>query len=345
MSVEMERTVDSIQVGARHRTEIGDLTDLVTSIRERGLLQPITVTPTGVLVCGARRLAAIKQLGWRTVNVWVRSGISTQLEHVLAEHDDHILAKPLTQLEAATLYRELKHLLAEDARQRETATRFSAENQPGTDGGGNFPPPSDTPDTGPVGKTREQAAGMIPGAASYRTLDKIGYLQQHAADETLPAEVREQLSTELQAIEHGGPVQPAYERAHALIDQHHADRDAHLDDLAQAALARAQQSKTKNKKKSPAARPGLPLDGMWPTRRFVLIWDELDSWWTHYDADTLAAELSPEQVAAFLTIVTGTQAFADQLRTALATHAAETDSTDGAEAGATGAGVRHLRAL
>src|SRR5690625_4302667 len=179
MSVEMERTVDSIQVGARHRTEIGDLTDLVASIRERGLLQPITVTPTGVLVCGARRLAAIKQLGWRTVNVWVRSGISTQLEHVLAEHDDHTLAKPLTQLDAATLYRELNQLLAGDAKQRQAATRFSAAHQPATGGGGNFRLASDTPDVGRVGKTRERAAAMIHGAASYKALDKIGYLQHH----------------------------------------------------------------------------------------------------------------------------------------------------------------------
>src|SRR5699024_5083346 len=275
MSVEMERTVDSIQIGARHRTEIGDLDDLVASIRDRGLLQPITVTPTGVLVCGARRLAAIKQLGWRTVNVWVRSGISTQLEHVLAEHDDHTLAKPLTQLEAATLYRELKQLLAEDAKQRETATRFTAENQPGTDGGGNFPPPSDTV---AVGQTRQQAPAVIPGAAPYMTLDNIGYLHQHAADESQPADLRDQLASDLVAIEEGGPVQPADERARALIIQYQVDRDAHLDDLAQAALARAQQSKTKNKKKTPTARPGTPLDGMWPTRRFVLIWDELDAW-------------------------------------------------------------------
>ncbi|WP_460743014.1 ParB N-terminal domain-containing protein [Mariniluteicoccus endophyticus] len=339
----MERTVDSIQVGPRHRTEIGDLDDLVASIRDRGLLQPITVTPTGVLVCGARRLAAIKQLGWRTVNVWVRPGISTQLEHVLAEHDDHTLAKPLTQLEAATLYRELKQLLAEDAKQRETATRFSAENQPGTDGGGKFPPPSDGSDPGPVGKTREQAAGMIPGAASYKTLDKIGYLQHHAADESLPAGVRERLDTELQAIEEGGPVQPAYERARALIDQHHADRDAHLDDLARAALARAQQAKSKNKKKTPTL-PSTPLEGVWPTRRFVLIWDELDSWWTHYDADILAAELTPEQVTAFLTVVDGSVAFADQLRAALETPDTDTGAGGGGVAD-DGAGVRHLRAL
>ena len=105
--------------------------------------------------------------------------------------------------------------------------------------------------------------------------------------------------------------------------------------------ARAQQAKPKNKKTTPT-QPSTPLDGVWPTRRFVLIWDELDSWWTHYDPGTLAAELTPEQVTAFLAVVTGSVAFADQLRAAL-----ETPDTDTADDGAAddGAGVRHLRAL
>lgn len=87
--IELDRTVESIIVGNRHRTDLGDLTALCESIEREGLLQPLTVTIDGVLVCGARRLAAIKLLGWRTVNVWVRSGISGRLGHLLAEHDHH----------------------------------------------------------------------------------------------------------------------------------------------------------------------------------------------------------------------------------------------------------------
>ena len=83
--IELDRTVESIIVGNRHRTDLGDLTALAESIARDGLLQPLTVTIDGVLVCGARRLAAIKLLGWRTVNVWVRSGITGRLGHLLAE--------------------------------------------------------------------------------------------------------------------------------------------------------------------------------------------------------------------------------------------------------------------
>ena len=104
--IELERTVASIRVGRRHRTELGDIDELAASIERDGLLQPITITPDGVLVCGARRLAAITRLGWKKVNVWVRSGISDRLGHLLAEQDDNALHKPLTQTEAAALYRE-----------------------------------------------------------------------------------------------------------------------------------------------------------------------------------------------------------------------------------------------
>jgi ParB family chromosome partitioning protein len=87
--IELERTVDSITVGRRHRTDLGDLDALAASIERDGLLQPPTITPDGTLVCGARRLAAIKQLGHRRVSVWVRSGISDRLGHLLAEQDDN----------------------------------------------------------------------------------------------------------------------------------------------------------------------------------------------------------------------------------------------------------------
>ena len=83
--VELERRIDSITVGVRHRKDPGDLNALMKSIEEVGLLQPVTITPDGVLICGWRRLEALRRLGRRTLNVWVRSGISDQLSHLLAQ--------------------------------------------------------------------------------------------------------------------------------------------------------------------------------------------------------------------------------------------------------------------
>jgi ParB family chromosome partitioning protein len=47
-------------------------------------------------------------------------------------------------------------------------------------------------------------------------------------------------------------------------------------------------------------------------RAFVLTWGELETWWTHYDVDELAADLTDEQIAAFFAAVEGTAAFADR---------------------------------
>ena len=59
----LERALVSIQVGRRHREDLGDIDALAASIEREGLLQPITITPDGVLVCGLRRLAAMRKLG------------------------------------------------------------------------------------------------------------------------------------------------------------------------------------------------------------------------------------------------------------------------------------------
>ena len=45
--IELDRTVESIQVGRRHRRDLGDLDALAASIERDGLLQPITITPDG----------------------------------------------------------------------------------------------------------------------------------------------------------------------------------------------------------------------------------------------------------------------------------------------------------
>ncbi|WP_246086782.1 ParB N-terminal domain-containing protein [Nocardioides humi] len=263
--IELDRTVESITVGRRHRVDLGDIDALAASIDREGLLQPLTVTPEGVLVCGRRRLAAIKALGWRTVNVWVRSGISDRLGQLVAEQDDNVLHKPLSQLEAAALYRELKQVMAEDAARRQAATRFSATHQPrdqsGGDGGGESPPPSSA-----IGKTREQAARVVTGAASYKRLEQIGWLQQVADDLAQPAALRAQVVAELECIEAGAAVNPIYQQVRQIVEKAEAERTAELDQMAQEALARVQADNSKKAKKRPIrpprsgtrSRPGIP---------------------------------------------------------------------------------------
>ena len=303
--IQLDRTVTSIQVGHRHRRDLGDLNALTASIEREGLLQPITITPDGLLVCGARRLAAVRQLGWRTVNVWVRSAISDRLAHLLAEQDDNVLHKELTPLEAEALYREIKQLLAEDASHRQTASRFSTGHQPENDGAPKFGAPA--PSTGRVSK---QAAGMIPGAPSDTTLEKISYLRDAAENPQLPEDLRQQARDGLTEIEADAPIHPIYQSVRSAVDAATVDRDAQLHLLADQALARV---KDAPKKPKPSARRS-PAPARYAVRAFILTWGELDQWWDRYDLDVLARELSQEQVEAFYATAEGTALAARKLR-------------------------------
>lgn len=338
--IELDRAVASIHIGRRHRADLGDIEALAASIDREGLLQPPTITPEGMLVCGARRLAAIRQLGWRTVNVWVRSGLSDRLGQLVAEQDDNRLHKPLTQLEAAGLYRELKEVMAEDAARRKEATQFSTERQPGNNGPAESagPSPSAASSAGALGTARQQAARMVTGTASYSRLEQIGYLQQLAEDPTTDKTLRAEVLAGLEQIEAGAPVNPIYEQVRVQAAQSDEQRQAGLDEMAQQALARVQAAKKTARTRTPAGsavRQSEPA--RWPVRAFLATWTELADWWTHYDADHLATELTDEQSEMFLTVAEGTARFADHLRTAR-----DRETTDDGESGPVRA---HLRAL
>lgn len=336
--IELERTVESITIGTRHRTDYGDLTQLIASIQRDGLLQPVTITPDGVLVCGARRLAAIKQLGWRTVNVWVRSGITDRLGALLAEQDDNLLHKPLTPTEQATLYRELKEIMAEEAAQRQAATQFGTDGKhPGQAGTGESPGPY-----GMKGDAREQAARLITGTDSSQRLERIAHLQNLAENPGQSEEVRQRARAELAAIDTGSPVSPAFQRLNAHtsvaeleriasdtdvdeIVRHHAQVAAHslretpadvkaaeLERLAVEALRRVKEQ-TKPRPLRPAPKPDEGPVPQFPVRAFRVMWSEMADWWLHYDVADIAHALTDEEHEAFQETIDGTVNFARQI--------------------------------
>ena len=317
--IELERAVDSIGIGRRHRTDLGDIDALAESIDQHGLLQPLTITPDGMLVCGLRRLAAIKLLGWRRVSVWVRSGISDRLGHLLAEQDDDQLHKALTPIEEAGLYREIKELMAEDAARRQKATQFQDGHEPGKHGAAESAAPSASHQ---LGDARAQAARMVTGSSSYTRLEQIGFLQRLADDPAVADALRTQAREGLAQIEAGEPVNPIFQRIRDAHAEDATERDRRLRVLADEALARVHAAKAGKSKKqgSPPRRRTNEDDqsARFPVRAFVLTWGDMEAWWTHYDVVELAAELTNEQIEAFFATVEGTTEFADRLRAARA---------------------------
>lgn len=315
--IELERSIDSIRIGSRHRTDLGDIEALATSIEVKGLLQPITVTPEGILICGARRVAALRQLGVRKVNVWVRAGLSDRLTQLLAEQDDNALHKPLSPTEAATLYREVKALLAEDARRRQEASRFgSNKGETDSDGAATVAAPVTSID----GYTRAQAAVLVTGKRSYTTLERIGELQRIAADEIANEIIRDQARAELDDIQNGGSVASAHRRISEKITElkrrpeatdsgvDGEPDDARLGLLAKEALERNQSQKSANARTASSGKDRLPV------RSFVFSWNDLRDWWERYDYAEIAAELTDEQWQQFESTVAGTVAFAERMR-------------------------------
>ncbi|XPP25612.1 MAG: ParB N-terminal domain-containing protein [Leucobacter sp.] len=336
--IELARAVDSIWAGRRHREDYGDLDPLVESITRDGLLQPITITPDGMLICGARRLTAIRRLGWKTVNVWVRSGISTTLGQLLAEQDDNLLHKPLTRTEEAALYAELKALMVEDAAGRQEASRFTSKQEnPRSHGAATVAAPQ-------KGETRQQAALMVTGRNSYTSLERINDLQCLANDLSQAVDVRQRAREELDRIDAGGSITGAAHRIRAAqalaeLDALAADpthpagirdtaaagaarlreleetaRPADLERLAELAVERAKTATKKRPSQLAAAQlhavEEQPREFL-PVRSFVYLWDELSTWTERYDPEAIGPALSGAQWAMFEHAVAATVAFLD----------------------------------
>ena len=345
--VELERSVESIWAGRRHRQDMGEMDKLVASVQRDGLLQPITIAPNGMLICGARRLLAVRTLGWKTVKVWVRSGISTRLGELLAEQDDNLLHKPLTPTEELALYRELKTLMGEDAARRQEATRFTTGGEnPRSHGAAESAAPSPA-----SGDTRAQAAQLVTGRAAYTRLEEFGRIHDIADDEAQSDEVRARARAEIETITAGGPVHPALHRVTAAthlatLDALAADetqpagvRDAasagaarvreleaaaradELERIAAQAVERARTATKRRPRGANAARPasaGQAPGGvvLLPARSFVYLWDDLDGWWDRYDPAQIGPALTPSQWEQFENAIAGTLAFADTARAA-----------------------------
>ena len=159
---------------------------------------------------------------------------------------------------------------------------------------------------------------MIPGGASYKTLEKVGYIEEIAANSAQPETLRAEAAAALERIEAGDPVHPLYLAIHESAEAAREVREATMHALAEDAVARANAMK-KGKKPKPRLKPLVPDDApsvRYPLRAFVQTWGELANWWTHYDADTLARELTDEQFENFLATVEGTTGFAETLHAA-----------------------------
>lgn len=98
------------------RTDLGDLAELVTSIREHGVLEPLLVipdveskakTPRYLMLAGHRRLEAAKQAGMKALPCMVRDDIDDPAGQIATMLVENLQRADLTPVEEARAYQQL----------------------------------------------------------------------------------------------------------------------------------------------------------------------------------------------------------------------------------------------
>ena len=105
----MELRISDIIEEKRIRQNLGDLSELMKSMRQFGLMNPILVDENNNLIAGGRRLEAARRMGWTSIEVKVipRPDSAEALE---MEIDENIHRKNLTPDELADAWERLKKL-------------------------------------------------------------------------------------------------------------------------------------------------------------------------------------------------------------------------------------------
>lgn len=109
--------LSDIDEGTRYRKDLGDLSELIHSIRTYGLINPITVTPKPeggyTLIAGGRRLAALRHLQEEETLVRIFPDEMSELELRVLELAENLQRKDMTWQEANNLQREIHRLQTE----------------------------------------------------------------------------------------------------------------------------------------------------------------------------------------------------------------------------------------
>ena len=203
----VDMPLGDIDIGARHRQDLGDIDALAASIRDVGLLQPVVVTTEGVLVAGRRRLAAFQALNRDTVLAHVVDNLTEASQLLRAERDENVQRKAFTPTEEHALYEALLALEKPRAQERSEANLKRGPHGP-------------SGKVSPSGRAKEAAAEAATGSPGrHKTLDKVGEVKRLAQAEDAPVPVRKVAEQALAEMDATGRVDGAYRRVKAAEEQ------------------------------------------------------------------------------------------------------------------------------
>lgn len=108
----VDAPIGDIKVEKRARTEMGNLNDLVESIKDKGIIQPIVLSPDMFLLAGERRFRAAQLVGLTTIPAVIRK-TSGKLDALEIELLENVARKDFSWVERAHLEKKIYELKQE----------------------------------------------------------------------------------------------------------------------------------------------------------------------------------------------------------------------------------------
>ncbi|MFP4363275.1 MAG: ParB N-terminal domain-containing protein [Spirochaetia bacterium] len=99
----MKIKVEDIIIENRIRKNLGDLTPLMESIQNYGLMNPVVINKNRKLIAGHRRLESVKRLGWSEVEAIVMEP-GSQIAKLEMEIEENVQRRNLSSEELADAY-------------------------------------------------------------------------------------------------------------------------------------------------------------------------------------------------------------------------------------------------
>ena len=108
-----EVSLKLIHCAERQRSDLGDVSELMTSIESIGLLHPITINKDLLLIAGRRRLEAAVSLHWKKIPVQYVEELD-HFELIKIELEENIKRRELDWRDEAKAVYKLHELYSKD---------------------------------------------------------------------------------------------------------------------------------------------------------------------------------------------------------------------------------------
>lgn len=180
--------LEDITVEDRFREDLGNMDEMIESVKTKGIIQPLTVDSNMKLLAGGRRFAAATACGLPTIPVVVRDFVD-EIDSLEIELIENIHRKDFTWAEQAKLVKKI-----DDLYKAKHGSNWSGRKT------------AELLDKGVATVARNlqlaEAISVLPELGEYKTADEALKVLKKLEDNAIVAELRSRQQTRMQEPEH-----------------------------------------------------------------------------------------------------------------------------------------------